>query len=528
MNKLEEIVNHVLEDIKPKHTTSTFASRQYAFHRLLRFAKSHHFTEPCQALYDAYTADDKGSPDIRFQLNHVIRLVDKAAGTLAVDKNGKYYNEPPLPTAAEATTYFEKATFPVSPYTDMSYLIVFSEQLLKKLDLSASTVGQYRHAWLELRQYGLTHNRSYYEKDWVIQYIEHVTALYESGKMNKWKWKIRRKSASVLMDVAETGSFHWDTLTQHNLSCGEARLDLVRDRFVSSLQQKNLEPSYVSLCEYVFRYALKHANIHSYEQLSELNSEAVARMLDGFSNTCSKRSMTTIVPILRTVLRYLSSEQILSHDYSCTILTPFFQKNHLCAYIPLEEDERLWQALGTESARDRAILLLALQLGLRDSDICSLKLSSIDWRHDCLRITQKKTNTPLCLPLLPAVGNALMEYILTERPKTAANNPYVFLRKQAPHQRIQSAYHTCSRFLVRHNIRSINGTGKGLHLFRYTLTHRLLRAKVPHQVITDVLGHKSKESQKPYLTMEADMLRMCALDLSLLPSTTQTGGCSHE
>lgn len=115
MNKLEEIVNHVLEDIKPKHTTKTFASRQYAFHRLLRFAKSHHFTEPCQALYDAYTADDKGSPDIRFQLNHVIRLVDKAAGTLAVDKNGKYYNEPPLPTAAEAKTDLKKRLFLYHP-----------------------------------------------------------------------------------------------------------------------------------------------------------------------------------------------------------------------------------------------------------------------------------------------------------------------------------------------------------------------------------------------------------------------------
>ena len=63
-------------------------------------------------------------------------------------------------------------------------------------------------------------------------------------------------------------------------------------------------------------------------------------------------------------------------------------------------------------------------------------------------------------------------------------------------------------------IQPVNGKTKGLHLFRYTLTHRLLSAKVPHQVVTDILGHTSKESDKPYISLEESMLRMCALDLS--------------
>jgi hypothetical protein len=53
-----------------------------------------------------------------------------------------------------------------------------------------------------------------------------------------------------------------------------------------------------------------------------------------------------------------------------------------------------------------------------------------------------------------------------------------------------------------------------MHLYRYTLVHRLLKLKVSHQIITDTLGHTSKESDKPYLSMEESMLRMCALDLS--------------
>ena len=60
--------------------------------------------------------------------------------------------------------------------------------------------------------------------------------------------------------------------------------------------------------------------------------------------------------------------------------------------------------------------------------------------------------------------------------------------------------------------------------YRYTLVNRLLKARVPHQVVTDTLGHTSKESDKPYLTMEADMLRLCALDLSICGVPSWMGG----
>jgi hypothetical protein len=40
--------------------------------------------------------------------------------------------------------------------------------------------------------------------------------------------------------------------------------------------------------------------------------------------------------------------------------------------------------------------------------------------------------------------------------------------------------------------------------------------KTPHQIITDALGHTSKESDKPYISMEEQMLRKCPLDFSLI------------
>jgi integrase len=152
----------------------------------------------------------------------------------------------------------------------------------------------------------------------------------------------------------------------------------------------------------------------------------------------------------------------------------------------------------------------------------------IDWRDDRIRLIQKKTGEPLVLPLLSDVGNALMDYILNERPKRTDNYPYIFLRRQAPHQKLTSVYPICSRLLRCLGIKPVNGTATGVHLFRYSIAHKLLAAKVPHQVITDALGHTSKESDKPYLSMDESMLRMCALDLSDIGRISWKGGASND
>ncbi|MBQ0064319.1 MAG: integrase, partial [Firmicutes bacterium] len=81
-----------------------------------------------------------------------------------------------------------------------------------------------------------------------------------------------------------------------------------------------------------------------------------------------------------------------------------------------------------------------------------------------------------------------------------------------PYAPVGSMYHIVSRFLTRIGIEPSQGKIKGSHLFRYSLTKRLLEIKVPHQIITDALGHSSKDSDKYYYSLEDEMLRKCCLD----------------
>jgi len=70
------------------------------------------FGEPCQELYDAFVADDRGSAERRSMHVHVNKLVDAVAGTRAVSPSGLFYNEPDMPSMEEADAAFARSGLP--------------------------------------------------------------------------------------------------------------------------------------------------------------------------------------------------------------------------------------------------------------------------------------------------------------------------------------------------------------------------------------------------------------------------------
>ena len=57
--------------------------------------------------------------------------------------------------------------------------------------------------------------------------------------------------------------------------------------------------------------------------------------------------------------------------------------------------------------------------GLRESEVAKLRLDDIDWEHDQLRIPRAKRREPQVYPLLPSVGRALTDYLLSVRRSTS-------------------------------------------------------------------------------------------------------------
>jgi integrase len=522
MNKLENDIGTVLRQLKSELATETWESRRRYFSQMIRLANTLGINAPCQNLYDIYVADDGGSKERRELHIRCVRLLDAVAGTSAWDEYGILYNEPALPSKAETQEYFFDLQYPLEKKVSIDFLIVKAEIEMQHLNLTESTIGQYRHAWVDIRRYFHGHSFCKYDEQLMYQFIHDIGLSRSAGIMKEWKWKINRKAAIVLIEVANTGKFQWGLIGK-GTNCANAEIEAIHQQHVESLRHRNLSQSTVNLYDYVFRKLMEFTGSKTTDDVFSFNPEKVHHAIVEFAGICNRRSMSTILPILRSILTFINVSGYTTTDLSGIVMSGFVQRKSVASYISEKDQSVLLKRIDQEPKRTKAIILLALRLGLRDCDICGLTFQNIDWHNDRIMLLQEKTEEPITLPLLPDVGNALMDYILNERPKRD-QYPYVFLRKQAPHKKLTTTYAICSNLLNKLGIKPINSTSVGTHVFRYTVVHRLLVAKTPHQVITDILGHVSKESDKPYLSMEESMLRLCALDLSVIGKVSWEGG----
>jgi integrase len=174
----------------------------------------------------------------------------------------------------------------------------------------------------------------------------------------------------------------------------------------------------------------------------------------------------------------------------------------------LVSNDKLSTPLGK---RDQAMILLALRLGVRRSDIVGLKFTNINWKNDTITFTQQKTKIPITLPLLTDVGNALMDYILNSRVNTESDE--IFLRGYAPYKVLKpsSASKVPIKYLSEFN--SDDCPEKGLHILRRTAATRLFENNISSSIISASLGHSNPDSADVYISTDSKKMRKCALSL---------------
>jgi integrase len=172
---------------------------------------------------------------------------------------------------------------------------------------------------------------------------------------------------------------------------------------------------------------------------------------------------------------------------------------------------------GSLTLRDRAIGKLAYYTALRSCDIAALNLSSIDWGRDIIAVRQQKTDAPLELPLSAAVGNAIHDYQVSERPSTDC--PALFITTGKPHKRMHSSsmWAVSARIMGEAAIRQSANDRKGLHLFRHNLATSLLGNGAQQPVISGILGQGAPASLEAYLSTDTAHLRECALSIDRFP-----------
>jgi len=229
----------------------------------------------------------------------------------------------------------------------------------------------------------------------------------------------------------------------------------------------------------------------------------------------------SIISTLRCFMKYAFEQKFLALDYSSKI--PKYRsviQPKLPSTYSKEEIERLISSVERSSPigkRNYGIILIASRLGLRASDISRLKFENLHWNTSTIEIQQSKTGKELLLPLLPDVGNAIIDYLKYGRPKS--EDPYVFLTERPPYGHFTTSNvvtHVVQRAFLNAGI-NIKGKRFGPHSLRHSLGFRMLELSTVLPVISEVLGHENTESTRYYLRIDLESMRQCMLDVPPVP-----------
>ena len=157
--------------------------------------------------------------------------------------------------------------------------------------------------------------------------------------------------------------------------------------------------------------------------------------------------------------------------------------------------------------RGYAIIRCALDMGLRSCEIASLKISDIDWRAGIVTLRGTKSLRQDVLPLPMETGQALVDYLQNERPRTA--NPSVFVPRLGDHDRPMTA--GAVRGVIRWAYKRIGLTHTRSHALRHAFACRLVENGSSLKEVADLLRHRSLSTTLIYAKLNTPKLAAVAL-----------------
>lgn len=161
---------------------------------------------------------------------------------------------------------------------------------------------------------------------------------------------------------------------------------------------------------------------------------------------------------------------------------------HLPTFLSIEEVEALLKSPNmntTKGIRDRAMLELMYASGLRVSELLSLKLTDLDFRHGIVKIIGKG-NKERIIP----VGDYALEYVALyyngvyrELNKTHAK--YLFLNKSGQRISRQSFFKSVKAYALKAGVES----NISPHTLRHSFATHLLEGGASLRAVQEMLGH---------------------------------------
>lgn len=264
------------------------------------------------------------------------------------------------------------------------------------------------------------------------------------------------------------------------------------------------------------RYAREFLQAHASKQdcrIDALTPQDVMQFVRGYALRCKRSSAQVAACSVRSFLRFLLLRGYCAENLVRAVPhIPTWRQENLPKTMNAKQLSQFLGAFDRSTkvgTRDYALALFMVGLGLRVSEVVTLKLDDIDWRMGTFRVRCRKGRHERTLPLPTRIGKAIVRYIKFGRP--VSPHRWLFLRHRFP------IGEPVTRELVRGVVRRAyerSGCPKswtGTHLLRHTAATRMHQRGVPLKNIADILGHQSIDTSAIYTRVNVTQLATVAL-----------------
>ena len=316
-------------------------------------------------------------------------------------------------------------------YLPLGRLVARALRYLERIGYSRRSLRRYNNIWSHLVSFAG-------EKDFGDEFSEVLAARFVEDCRSHDDacrgWRLHAAfGVRMLGDFRRDGRIERSRTDRSKLNIPAAMRKPLRDYEGYCIERRHLRRSTIEARTAELGRFLDFLGSRSVQTLPQLQAADLTAYV-AWLERYRPKTISRIVSGVRLFLQYLTMRGILLQNLGEALPKVRVTQN---AAIPSVWDSelvvKLLQAVDRSSPvgkRDYAMLLLASRLGLRSSDLRTLRLDDLDWGASTVGVTQSKTAAPLHLPISEEVGEALIDYLRFGRPKTEYRE--VFLRLRRP------------------------------------------------------------------------------------------------
>lgn len=226
---------------------------------------------------------------------------------------------------------------------------------------------------------------------------------------------------------------------------------------------------------------------------------------DGFV----RKTIVGKISILKMFFEYAFVQGLMTKDLSIGLLSPKIYIDENLPVSPGKDDivqiVNFYNGSSPIEIRNKTIILLFVEYGVRRGEIANLKLHDIDWDKGTIVLNRMKGQKSQILRLKANVGNMIVKY-LTEARNNNTGYRNLFLCVKAPYTPLtpQGIYHIVADIFKSQHIKLKH---IGPHALRKAFATELVNSGSTFKDVADMLGHRQLDTTRIYAKVDFVNLR---------------------